>query len=105
VDYVRNSNHDEFIDFLPHFSSRALSHLSHGPNHLSYGFGSLESGLVLGCFDINPHSHHDVLPLCRDGFPAGDVYYHFEPSLFDVPHFPHHDSRPTRSNCEVQRIV
>jgi hypothetical protein len=60
---------------------------------------------VLGRFDINPHSHHDVRPLCRDGFPAGGVYYHFEPSRFDIPHFPHHDSRPTHSNCEVQRIV
>jgi hypothetical protein len=26
VDYARNSNHDEFIDFLTHFSSHALSH-------------------------------------------------------------------------------
>jgi hypothetical protein len=39
VDYTRNSYHDEFIDFLPHFSSRALSHFSHGPNHRSYGSG------------------------------------------------------------------
>jgi hypothetical protein len=40
VDYARNSYHDGFIDFLPHFSSRAPSHFSHGPNHRSYGFGS-----------------------------------------------------------------
>jgi hypothetical protein len=26
VDYARNSYHDEFIDFLPRFSSRYLSH-------------------------------------------------------------------------------
>jgi hypothetical protein len=40
LDYDRNSYQDEFIDFLPHFSSCALSHFSHGPNHRSYGFGS-----------------------------------------------------------------
>jgi hypothetical protein len=40
VNYAKNSYHDEFIDFPPHFSSRALSHFSHGPNHRSYGFGS-----------------------------------------------------------------
>jgi hypothetical protein len=40
VDYARNSYHDEFIDFLPHFSSLAPSHFSHGPNRHSYGFGS-----------------------------------------------------------------
>jgi hypothetical protein len=40
VDYARNSYHHEFIDFPPHFSSRAPSHFSHGPNHRSYGFGS-----------------------------------------------------------------
>jgi hypothetical protein len=47
-DYARNSYRDEFSDFslrsfsraLPHSSSRALSHFSHGPNHRSYGFGS-----------------------------------------------------------------
>jgi hypothetical protein len=39
VDYARNSYHDEFIDFPPHFSSRAPSHFSHGPNHHTYGFG------------------------------------------------------------------
>jgi hypothetical protein len=39
ADYDRNSYHDEFIDFPPHFSSRAPSHFSHRPNHRSYGFG------------------------------------------------------------------
>jgi hypothetical protein len=46
-DYARNSYCDEFIHFLPrsyshalpHTSSHALSHFSHGPSHLSYGFG------------------------------------------------------------------
>jgi hypothetical protein len=40
VDCARNSYHDKFIDFPPHFSSCAPSHFSHGPNHRSYGFGS-----------------------------------------------------------------
>jgi hypothetical protein len=40
VDYAINSYHDEFIDFLPHISSRAPSHFSNGPNHCSHGFGS-----------------------------------------------------------------
>jgi hypothetical protein len=36
MDYTRNSYHDEFIDFSPHFSSHASSHFFHGPNHCSY---------------------------------------------------------------------
>jgi hypothetical protein len=39
-DYARNSYRNEFIDFLPCSYSRALSRYFHGPNHLSYGFGS-----------------------------------------------------------------
>jgi hypothetical protein len=47
-EYVRNSYHDEFFNFLPrsyscappHTSSRALPQFSHGLNHRSYGFGS-----------------------------------------------------------------
>jgi hypothetical protein len=39
-EYARNSYRDEFIDFSSHTSSRALSRLSHGANHHSYGFGS-----------------------------------------------------------------
>jgi hypothetical protein len=47
-EYARNSYHDEFTDFLPRSyscaspptSSCALSHLSHGPNHRPYRFGS-----------------------------------------------------------------
>jgi hypothetical protein len=38
-DNTRNSYHDEFIDFLPHTSSRASSPFFDGPNHCSYGFG------------------------------------------------------------------
>jgi hypothetical protein len=40
VDYARNSYYDEFVDFLPHFFSRASSYFSRGLNHRSYGFGS-----------------------------------------------------------------
>jgi hypothetical protein len=105
ADYARNSYHDEFIDFLPHFSSRAPSHFSHEPNHHSYGFGSRESGLVLGRFGVDPLSHRGVRPPHRHGFPARGVYSHFEPSRFDGPGFPRHGSRPTRSNGEVQRIM
>jgi hypothetical protein len=105
VDYARNSYHDEFIDFPPHFSSCAPSHFSHGPDHLSYGFGSRESGLVPGRFGVDPRSHRGVHPSCRHDFPARGVHSHFEPSRFDGPRFSHHDSCPTRPNGEVQRIV
>jgi hypothetical protein len=105
VDYARNSYHNEFIDFLPHFSSRASSHFSHGPNHRPYDFGSRVSGSISGCFGVDPRSHRGVRPPRRHGFPARGVYSHFELSHFDSPHFPHHDSRPTRSNDELQRTV
>jgi hypothetical protein len=105
VDYARNSYHDEFLDFLPRFSSRALSHFSHGPNHRSYAFGSQESGFVPRCFGVDPRSHHGVHPLHRLGFPDRGVYSHFEPSHFDGPCFPCHGSRPTHSNGEAQRMV
>jgi hypothetical protein len=47
-DYARNSHHNEFTDFVPHSysrtlpcaPSRAVSRFLHGPNYLSYGFGS-----------------------------------------------------------------
>jgi hypothetical protein len=68
VDYAINSYYDEFIDFLPHFSSRAPSHFSHGPNHSSYGFGSQESGLVPRSFGVDPRSHHGVHPPRRHSF-------------------------------------
>jgi hypothetical protein len=105
VDYSRKSYHDEFIDFPPHFSPRAPSCFSHGHNHRSYGFGSRESGLMPGSFGVDPLSHRGVRPPRRHGFPTRGVYSHFEPSLLDGPRFPHHGSRPTRSNGEVQRIV
>jgi hypothetical protein len=39
-DYAINSYHNEIINFLPCSYSCALSHFFHGPNDLSYGFGS-----------------------------------------------------------------
>jgi hypothetical protein len=57
------------------------------------------------CFGYGPHSHHgDCFP-CRHGFPAGGSYTHFEPRHLDSPCFPHHGSRPTCSNGEVQKTV
>jgi hypothetical protein len=90
VDYARNSYRDEFIDFLPHISSRAPSHFSHGPNYRSYDFGSRESGLVPRLFGVDPRSHCVVCPPCRHGFPTRSVYSHFELSRFDGQRFPHH---------------
>jgi hypothetical protein len=64
-----------------------------------------ESGLVPGCFGVDPLSHHGVCPPRRHGLPVRGVYSHFEPSRFDDPLFPHRGSCPTRSNGEVERIV
>jgi hypothetical protein len=105
VDYARNSYHNEFIDFPPHFSSYALPHFSHGPNHHSYGFDSLEIGFVPGRFRVDPHSHCGVHPTRRHGFPVRGVYSHFESSRFDGPPFPYRGSHPTHLDGEVQRIV
>jgi hypothetical protein len=54
VDYARNSYHYEFIDLPPHFSSHALSHFSHGPNHRSYDF--VNKRVVL-CLDALVSTH------------------------------------------------
>jgi hypothetical protein len=82
-----------------------MSHFSHGPNHRSYGFGSQESGLVPGRFDVSPHFHRGVRPPCRHGFPVRGVYSHIVPSRFDGSCFPRRGSCPTPSNGEFQRIV
>jgi hypothetical protein len=63
--YARNSYRDEFSDFpsrsyshaLPHTSSRALSHFSHGSNHRSYSFDSRENIFVTKRFGYGPHTH------------------------------------------------
>jgi hypothetical protein len=52
-----------------------------------------------------PHSHRSDRPSHRHSFPTGGSYTHFEPRHLDGPHFPHHGSRPTRSNGEVQKTV
>jgi hypothetical protein len=119
--YARNSYYDEFIDFpprshsrvtpcsyshaLPHTSSCALCHFSHGPNHCSYGFGSRENNFVPRRFGYNPRFHRrDRFPR-RPDFPAGGSHTHFEPRHLDDPCFPHHSSRPTRSSYVVQKTV
>jgi hypothetical protein len=84
-DYARNSYRNEFIDFPPHYYSRAPSRLLHVPNHRSYGYGSRENSFVPGRFGYDPHSHSGDRFLHRHGFPAGESYTHFEPRHFDGP--------------------
>jgi hypothetical protein len=112
-DYVRNSYHDEFSDFLPcsyshalpRSSSHALSHFSHGPNHRSYGFGSRENNFVARRFGYNPRPHHGDCFSCRPGLSAGGSYTHFEPRHLDGQRFPRRGSHPTGSNGEVIKTV
>jgi hypothetical protein len=85
--------------------SRALSRLSHGPNHRSYGFGSREKNFVRRRFGYGPRFHHGDRFLRRPSFPAGGSHTHFEPKHLDGPHFPRHGSRPTRSSDVVQKTV
>jgi hypothetical protein len=112
-DYARNSYRDEFSDFLlrsysrasSRTSSRALFHFSHGPNHSSYDFGSRENNFVPRRFCYGPCPHRgDRFPR-RPNFSAGGSHTHHEPSHFDSSCFPHHGSRPTSPNGEVQRTV
>jgi hypothetical protein len=104
-DYARNSYHNEFTDFLPHTYSRASSHLFHGPNYRSYGFGSQENNFVPRHFGYGPCSHRgDCFPR-RHGFLAGGSYTRFEPRHLDGPHFPYRGSCSTGSNGDVQKTV
>jgi hypothetical protein len=113
VDYARNSYRYEFIDFPPHFDSRALprtsshplSRFSHGPNHCSYDFGSRENSFVPRCYGYSLCPHHGDRTPCRHNFPTRGSYTHFEPRYLDGPHFPYHGSRPTSSKGEVQKTV
>jgi hypothetical protein len=105
VNYAKNLYHDEFIDFLPHIPSRALSRYSHGPSHCLYGFDLQENSFMPRHFSLNPHSHCGSHPPCRHGFSARGAYYHFEMSRFNGPRFSHHGSHPTHSNDEVHRTV
>jgi hypothetical protein len=90
---------------LPPTSCRALPQFAHVPNHSSYGFGSRENHFEPIRFGYDPRPHcGDCFPR-RPGFPTGGSHTHFEPRHLDDPCFPHHGSRPTRSNGEVQRTV
>jgi hypothetical protein len=106
---ARNSHRDEFFDFPPHSSSRALprtssqalSCFSHRPNHHSYGFGSRENNFMPRRFGYGQRPHHGDCTPRRHGFPAGGSYTRFEPG----PHFPCRGSHPTGSKGEVQKTV
>jgi hypothetical protein len=113
LEYARNSNREEYFDFLPRSysralprtSSRAFPQFSHGPNHRSYGFGSSENNFVPRHFGYGPRPHHGDRTLRRPGFPAGRFHICFELRHLDDPHFSHRGSRPTHSNGDVQRTV
>jgi hypothetical protein len=121
VEYARDSYRDEFIDFLPRSHSRiaphshshalprtsycALPQFAHGPNHRSYGFGPRENRFVPRRFGYGPCPHRSDRFSHRPGFLAGGAHTHLEPRHLDNPHFPHYDSRPTRPNGELERIV
>jgi hypothetical protein len=120
-EYARNSYHDELFDLsprsysrvlphsyscaLPRTYSRALSHFSYGPNYRSYEFGSRENSFVPRRFGYDPHPYRGDRFSSRPSFLIGASYTHFESRHLDGPHFPHHGSRPTRLNGEVESIV
>jgi hypothetical protein len=56
-------------------------------------------------FDYGPRPHRDDHFLRMPSFPAGGSHTHFEPRHLDGPGFPHHSSRLTQPNGEVQRTV
>jgi hypothetical protein len=104
-DYARNLYRDEFIDFLPRTSSRALYHFFHGPNHHSYGFASRENSFVLRRFGYGSCSQRGDRPPYRHGFPAGGSYTRFEPRHLDGPCFFCRGLCPTCLNGEVQKSM
>jgi hypothetical protein len=129
VEYARNSYHDEFINFSPHSyshvpsrfyscastrtfsralprtSSSALPQFAHGFNHRSYGFGPRENHFEPRRFGYGTRPHRcDHFPR-RPIFPTGEAHPHHEPRHLDDPCFPCRDSRPTRPNGELERIV
>jgi hypothetical protein len=121
VEYARDSYRDEFIDFpprfysrasprtfsraLPYTSSSASPQFAHGPNHRSYCFGPRENRFEPKRFVYGPRPHHGDRFLRRPGFPTGGAHTHFEPKHLDGPRFPRRDSRPTRPNGELERIM
>jgi hypothetical protein len=82
--YAGNSYHGEFFDFspssysraLPHTSSHALSHFSHGPNYRSYDFASRENNFAPRRIGYGSRPHYGDLFLRRHGFPAGGGVLH-----------------------------
>jgi hypothetical protein len=56
-------------------------------------------------FGYGPRPYRGDYFSCRSGFPAGGFHTHFELRHLDGPRFPHHGSRPTSSNDDVQKIV
>jgi hypothetical protein len=56
-------------------------------------------------FGYDPRPHRGDHFLCRPSFPTGGSHTHPKPRHLDGPHFPHHGSRPTRPNGEVQRTM
>jgi hypothetical protein len=103
------THRDEFSDFsprvLPYTSSHALSHFSHGPNHHLYDFDSRENNFVPRRFSYNPRPHRGDRFPHRPSFPIVGFYTHSELRHLDGPCFPHHGSRPTQLNGEVERTV
>jgi hypothetical protein len=56
-------------------------------------------------FGYDPRPHRGDRFLRRPGFSAGGFYTCFEPRHLDDPYFPHHGSRPTSLNGDVQKIM
>jgi hypothetical protein len=104
-DYARNLYRDEFIDFPPHTSSRALSRFFHGPNHHSYGFSSRENNFVPRCFGYSPRSHRGDHPPRSHDFRTGGFYTRFELRHLNGLRFLHRGSCPTHSNGELQKTM
>jgi hypothetical protein len=99
------THRNEFIEFSSRSYSHTPSFFFHGPNHLSYGFGSQENNFVPRRFGYSPCPHRGDRFPCRPNFSIVGSYTHFEPRHLDGPYFSHHGSRLTGSNGEVQRIV
>jgi hypothetical protein len=112
-EYARNLYRDEFFDFpsrsysraSPRTSSRAFPQFSYGHNHRSFGFGSRENYFEPRCFGYGSCPHRGDRTLHRPSFPTGGFHTHFELRHLDGPRFPRRGSHPTRSNCDVQKIV
>jgi hypothetical protein len=56
-------------------------------------------------FGYDPRPHRGDRVPRRASFPIEWARTHFEPRHLDGPRFPRRDSRPTRPNGELERIV